>query len=139
MPWGRWEASLSDAEERRYTLQPERWAQRSRTWSTVTPFVFDRFPQDLWGQEAQQVVAAAFERVGLPAPAIVQIHSAPWHVGVPLASSFPPAPARLGKPQRYHAHVRVQFDEEVSGPLVAGAGRFYGYGLFLPLRMERTR
>ncbi len=129
-PWGRWEVELADAEERRKALREKTWTATSKLWSTVTPFVFDRFPKDPYGSEAEGVVRDAFERSGLPAPVAIDLHYNPWHTGVPKASVFPPAPARPGKPQRYHCHVRVEFDRRVAGPMIAGAGRYYGYGLF---------
>ena len=129
-PWGRWEVELADAEERRKALREKTWTAAGRLWSTVTPFVFDRFPKDPYGPEAERVVRDAFERSGFPAPVAIDVHYNPWHTGVPKASVFPPVPARPGKPKRYHCHVRVEFDREVAGPMVAGAGRYYGYGLF---------
>ncbi|HVT95377.1 MAG TPA: type I-U CRISPR-associated protein Csb2 [Bryobacteraceae bacterium] len=133
MPWGAWGVSLADAEERRRTLRPERWSGTSKLWSTVTPFVFDRYPKDPFGPEAEQIVREAFVRVGFPAPAELDLHYNPWHIGGFKASAYPPAPARPGKPRRYHCHVRAVFSDSIRGPVVAGAGRYYGYGLFLPL------
>ncbi len=134
MPWGKWCVSLCDAEERRKTLRQEVWAGRGSVWATVTPFVFDRFPRDPYGEEAEQTVRDAFVRVGLPAPAEIDLHYNPWLVGAFKASAYPPAAARQGKPQRYHCHVRARFEECIQGPVLAGAGRYYGYGLFLPVR-----
>jgi CRISPR-associated protein Csb2 len=133
MPWGSWDISVSDAEEEKRALRPETWSGKCKLWSTVTPFVFDRYPKDPFGEEAEQTVREAMKRVGLPEPRELDLHYNPWHLGVPKASAFPPALARPGKPQRYHCHVRVRFDQEVAGPLVAGAGRYYGYGLFRAL------
>jgi CRISPR-associated protein Csb2 len=133
MPWGRWKVSIADAEERIRTLRPETWTQPGKVWSTVTPFVFDRFPKDPFGEEAEQVVKTAFVRAGLPEPSDLDLHYNPWHMGVPKASAFPAVPARPGKPQRYHCHVLAIFDEAIAGPVVAGAGRYYGYGLFRPV------
>jgi CRISPR-associated protein Csb2 len=138
MPWGRWIVSLADAEERRRSLQSETWSPSHNIWSTVTPFVFDRYPKDPYGKEAEQVVRAAFARVGLPEPCELDLHYNPWHLGVPKASLFPPAPARPTKPQRYHCHVLAQFDQPIKGPVVAGAGRYYGYGFFAPLFSKRV-
>lgn len=132
-PWGEWEVELADAEERRRNLRPETWKERCATWATATPFVFDRYPNDPYGAEAKQVVRLALSRVGLPAPEEIDLHYNSWHLGVPRASVFPPARSTTGKPQRYHCHVRVRFGEEVEGPMVAGAGRYYGYGFFRPL------
>ncbi len=133
MGWGVWQVELADAEEHRLTLQEETWTGPSDVWATITPFVFDRFPKDPYGDEAQEVVRTAFARAGLPEPAEIDLHYNPWHRGVPKASLFKPAPARPGKPQRYHCHVWARFAEPIQGPIVAGAGRHYGYGLFRPI------
>ena len=133
MPWGRWELSVVDAEENRRTLLPNTWTHPHDVWSTVTPFVFDRYPKDPYGEEAERIVREAFARVGLPEPREVDLHYNPWHIGVPKASAFPAATARPGKPQRYHCHVRARWAGPILGPVVAGAGRYYGYGLFRPL------
>jgi len=131
--WGSWEVELADAEERRETLRPETWMRRGKTWATVTPFVFDRYPKEAYGAEAESIVREALVRSGFPEPADIDLHYNPWHIGVPKAAAFPPAPARAGKPRRFHCHVWVRFDKEVQGPVVAGAGRYYGYGLFQPV------
>jgi CRISPR-associated protein Csb2 len=133
MPWGRWRVSIADAEEQRRTLRPETWTRPHDVWSTVTPFVFDRYPKDPYGKEAEQVVRQAFVRVGLPEPCDLDLHYNSWHTGVPKASVFPPVAARPGRPQRYHCHVWARFDRPIAGPVVAGAGRYYGYGLFRTL------
>ncbi len=133
MGWGRWNVSVADAEETRRTLLPETWTREDDVWSTVTPFVFDRFPSEPYGREAEQIVRDAFVRIGLPEPLDVDLHYNPWLVGVPKASWFPPLPAKRGKPQRYHCHVRARFAQPIAGPVAAGAGRYYGYGFFAPL------
>ena len=139
MPWGWWDVSLADAEEHRLALQPATWSTPHTVWSTVTPFVFDRYPKDPFGPEAERTLVEALARVGLPAPCEIDLHYNPWHRGVPKASAFPPAPPRPGKPQRYHCHARVRFPLSVAGPLIAGAGRYYGYGLFRALFDEDTK
>ena len=50
-----------------------------------------------------------------------------------LGDGFPPymlKGARAAKPQ---VHVFLRFAEPVVGPVLLGAGRFLGYGLFKPL------
>jgi CRISPR-associated protein Csb2 len=132
MNWGKWSVSVTDAEERRRALLPETWVSPHSVWSTVTPFVFDRYPKEPYGEEAKAIVRSALVRIGLPEPCEVDLHYNGWHVGVPKASAFPPA-ARPGRPQRFHCHVWARFQQCVAGPVVAGAGRYYGYGLFRPL------
>ena len=137
MPWGEWQVSLTDAEERRRALRPESWTRPHNVWSTVTPFVFDRYPKDPYGAEAEQVVRDAFTRAGFPEPIEIDLHYNPWHTGVPRASAFPAAQARPGKPQRYHCHVWARFQQPIRGPVVTGAGRYYGYGFFRALYERR--
>lgn len=136
---GLWEVEITDSDEGRAALQEATWTGPAEWWSTVTPFVFDRFPKDPYGEEAEALVRAAIVRIGLPEPMEVALHYNPWHLGVPKAKAFPPPAARPGKPQRYHTHALIRFAEPVEGPIAAGAGRFYGYGLFRPHDGERRR
>ncbi len=138
MPWGVWAVALADGEEDRHALLPGTWTRESAVWATITPFVFDRYPKEPFGEEAEEFVRHAFIRSGFPAPVEVDLHYNPWLAGVPRASEFPPARARQGKPQRYHCHARVRFEQKVEGPLLAGAGRFYGYGLFRQVWENRS-
>ena len=136
MSFGNWIVGVSETEETRINLLPETWMRRSRTWATVTPYVFDRYPDDPYSEEARETVRRSFERVGLPKPASVSLMKTSVVAGVPPSPAFPAAFARAGKPQRFHMHVLVTFDELVGGPVVAGAGRYYGYGFFRPLEEE---
>jgi CRISPR-associated protein Csb2 len=136
MPFGVWQVERATGEEPRVTLRPEVWSRRSRTWASVTPYVFDRYPRDPYSEEAQETVRQSFERIGLPRPASVSLMKASLLTGVPPAPAFPAAEARPGKPRRFHLHAVVTFSEEVEGPVIAGAGRFYGYGLFRPVGEE---
>lgn len=133
MDWGKWIVAVTDAEERHRALLPGTWVDPNRLWSTVTPFVFDRYPKEPYGEEAKGIVRGAMARIGLPEPCEVDLHYNAWHIGVPKASAFPPAAARPGRPQRFHCHVWARFERRIAGPVIAGAGRYYGYGLFRPL------
>lgn len=133
MSWGVWKMERATAEERRFNLRQEAWTAAARAWATVTPFVFDRYPKDVYGEEAQEIVTRAVERIGLPKPVSVAVVKTSPHFGVPPAPAFPVAGARQGKPQRFHSHVILSFRDPVGGPIVAGAGRYYGYGLFRAL------
>ncbi len=134
---GSWRLERSGAGERRRALLAETWLCPSRTWASVTPFVFGRYPDDLWGEEAAAMVREACLIAGLPAPDDVATAPVAWVLGAPPAQRFPPLPSRPGKPRRAHAHVRLVFSEPVAGPVLAGAGRHLGYGLFRQLEEER--
>jgi len=102
------------------------WSRPSRQWVTATPIVLDRYPKrgDLASAVAKSVTLAGF-----PEPVIVETSTAGLTSGaVHLRSDELPAHAQ-GRPF-YHA--RVTFDRKVSGPMLVGAGRYFGAGLLLP-------
>lgn len=134
---GEWKAEASDASETRQTLRPERWTRPSKQWATITPFVFDRFPKDRHGAEAQEIVRQTCANICLPVPESVFCVEVQQLRGVPHSRAFKPAPARLGKPQRCHIHLLLQWAKPVAGPVCIGAGRYYGYGFCAPLDIER--
>ncbi len=102
----------------------------SRIWTTLTPFVFGRYPRDPWGAKAQTMVTEACGIAGLPEPVRVETGRQAWLPGVPPASGFPPLWHRPGRPRSFHVHVRLEFAEPVEGPVLVGAGRHGGYGVF---------
>jgi CRISPR-associated protein Csb2 len=122
------------------TGQPERaalasftWNRPARLWASATPFVFDRDPKkDPFGPAAEEVVRQACLRVGLPGPVTVSVTPTSPLLAVPMSWEFP-ARQTPGKQRRRHVHVQVTFAEPVRGPVLIGAGRYYGYGLLRPM------
>ncbi len=130
------------------------------TWASVTPVVLDRFPkQDRmknrpgWSAEVAQIICDACVRIGLPAPIGVDIDTTSWHRGspravgkrrnarghdgeeptrCPLGDGFSTYPAKGRNASRPQIHVWLRFAEPVLGPILLGAGRYRGYGLFKP-------
>jgi CRISPR-associated protein Csb2 len=120
----------------RDALRPRTWTRRALTWASVTPVVLDRYPKkDPYGEEAVAIIRAACQRVGLPIPMAVTVTAVSQVLAVPVASEFP-VRALPGKPHRLHVHVQLEFQEAVVGPILIGAGRYYGYGLFRPLKED---
>lgn len=119
------------------TLQTNTWCRSSRGWATVTPAVLDRLPprrhQDLDRWAAEQI-AESCQKQGLPAPASIRISGFSSLQGVPPAREFPCLKRKDGL-RRWHTHARIEFRESVAGPLILGAGRFRGYGLFKPVSL----
>lgn len=112
---------------RPWGVQPERWRRGSHTWVSVTPVVLDRFPRH--GDAACEVARCA-QVVGLPRPQEVVVSPAPLvQGGIRLRSDDLPVRTR----GRIFCHARLSFDRPVSGPLLLGAGRYLGVGLFIPL------
>lgn len=122
-----------DALEKRRALQPATWTGRSRVWASVTPVVLGKFPRQLFSGESCRIVEEACLIAGLPKPVRIDIAAVPWILGSLPAARFPALPARPGKPRRAHVHVRLEFDRPVRGPVLVGAGRHLGYGIFRQL------
>lgn len=131
------------------------------TWASVTPVVLDRFPKcdpvkerPEWEAEVAGIITTSCERLGLPAPVEMAVGTTSWHRGslravvkrrplrghpelssgeAALGDGFPPYPTKGGNGPRPQFHVRLRFAEPVVGPVLLGAGRFFGYGLCKPL------
>lgn len=129
----------------RSSLRPSRYCKSARRWASVTPVQLDRFPHHDDALEAARIVAEACTRIGLPEPASVEFHKHSVVRGAPSAYpsrgskhrpdwSFPKESKFKDRPRR---HVVLTFDEAVSGPVLLGAGRYFGFGLCLPLSEAR--
>lgn len=127
------------------TLDTSAWTRRSRVWVSVTPIVLDRAPRARGSErdaEISRIVGRSCTLQGLPEPAVVSTSNVPYVPGPPLSSAFPlytipqrgekPAEGKAAAVARVHAHARIVFDEAVRGPIILGAGRYNGYGLFWP-------
>ncbi|HEX3478417.1 MAG TPA: type I-U CRISPR-associated protein Csb2 [Kofleriaceae bacterium] len=126
------------------SLQPRTWSRPSRRFVTATPIALDRNPGNLRSNlartahaasiEAQRFVADACHRIGLPRPIEVEVASSPMLQGAQPVHAFLPWPGRPGRVPRVRIHAEIRFDEEVRGPLLLGAGRYFGLGLCMPMR-----
>lgn len=132
------------------TLRPATWSRGARAWVTATPIALDRNPGDLFSREpgkaeaaysaAEESIALACERIGLPAPNYVQVHPSVPLSGATKARAYPAFPVDPKKNQRVKVHARIEFPVRVTGPVLLGAGRYHGLGLCFPLPSEhRTR
>jgi CRISPR-associated protein Csb2 len=128
------------------TLRAETWCEAAHSWVTATPIALDRNPGNLFSAESDQAQAAyhaaaesivvACERIGLPRPSYVQVHPSVPLQGGAKARVYPAFPADPGRVQRVKVHARIEFPVPVSGPILLGAGRYYGLGLCLPQPYE---
>jgi CRISPR-associated protein Csb2 len=133
-----------DEEAVQSTLRSETWCAESCSWVSATPVALDRNPGDLRANdptkeaaayaEAEETIAVACTRIGLPRPVQVTATLAAPLAGAEKARLFPPFIA--GKPpvQRVLVHAKLMFGEPVRGPILLGAGRYFGLGLFRPRR-----
>ena len=128
-------------------LRAETWCAPCREWLSVTPVALDRNPGDLHSrnpmvaaaatESAEQIIASSCERIGLPRPSSVTVEHAAMWAGAAPAGAFGPFPAEAGKLRKVKVHARLLFDQPVFGPVLVGAGRFQGLGLFRPV-IERA-
>lgn len=109
------------------------WVGPAETWVSVTPVALDQHPKK--GKlSIEAIVAQSCTRMGYPEPIQVEFRPDSYFQGVPPALAFPPLPGRSGRPSEMRWHVAVRFAYPVDGPLLIGAGRYFGYGLMRPWR-----
>ncbi len=117
-------------------LREGTWTRSARRWATATPMVLDRHPGDLRRggtrvqAQARATIAEACEHAGLPRPAQIEWSDAPFFQGSALARRFR---RRKKSDHRPRVHVQLTFERPVRGPLLLGAARYRGLGLFRPL------
>lgn len=120
------------------TLRATTWTRPSRTWTSVTPILLDRFPKKN-GRSVEEILALACERMGLPGPELITHGPYSDLAGVPPVPSFRLRRKADERP-RWGVHATLVFSHAVRGPLLLGAGRFFGLGLMRPIgEKEKTK
>ncbi|MBF0612888.1 MAG: type I-U CRISPR-associated protein Cas5/Cas6, partial [Magnetococcales bacterium] len=115
-------------------LRRHTYMRPCRTWWSVTPVVFGHFPREKPGRTVRDILARSLADVGLPEPIEAGFSPVSKFIGVPPAKQFQ---VKLKQAtSKLVAHVYLKFAEPVSGPILAGAGRFRGLGWFRPVEME---
>lgn len=130
-----------DPEKR--SLKPARYLGACRRWGSITPVILDRHLKETdpakREQEIERIFSSACENAGLPHPESIRFNKHSNFRGVPKAvpSAHEPSWTRWQVPaplqHRMLTHVVVTFAKPVRGPVLVGAGRFVGLGLFLPI------
>jgi CRISPR-associated protein Csb2 len=131
------------------TLRPEYWCRSARVWASITPVALDKYPGFLFGRarktdgevartekalaEARASLRQSCVNIGLPAPLAVDVAQFSWVEPSPPVSAFVAPKRAHQKPPSVLAHVRLEFDEEVRGPILLGKQRYLGLGLFRPM------
>lgn len=131
------------------SLRPANWCRPARRFMTATPIALDRNPGNLRSNlqhtahrasiEAQRTIADACERIGLPRPVSVEVSDSPMLSGAQPVRAFLPWPGRPGRSARVRVHAAIEFPVRVRGPVLLGAGRYFGLGLCLPIFGEEER
>lgn len=130
---GAWSAEHIVGIAPRYTLKLWTWTRPAREWRSVTPMFFDEFPDDRYaGRTFGEIVRRYCDQIGLPSPREVTISPYPSVTGA--APVFEYIKQRQKQERwRYPSHVTLIFDREVRGPVLLGAGRYFGMGLMRPM------
>lgn len=123
------------------SLSTAPYCEAARVWASVTPVVLDRHPKRGDDEEIRGLVAKACEHAGLPTPSLGRIrvgkHSAVRGVAPARPLAGEPSWTAWRVPEslvsRPLVHVAVDFEQEVAGPVLLGAGRFTGLGLCRPI------
>jgi CRISPR-associated protein Csb2 len=115
-----------------WTLRPASWSWPAKRWGTVTPILLDRFPKKK-GPTVDDLLRSACVRIGLPEPLAIA------HGPYSQMPGVPPVPAfrllrKPGDAPRWGVHATIEFAGEVRGPVLLGAGRYFGLGLLRPVR-----
>ena len=126
-----------DEGARRQSLSSGPYLKPSRVWASATPIVLERHLKQNDESKKRELVANACEHAGLPRPDTDRIrvgkHSA--IDGMPSArpSAGEPPWTRWKTPKslasRPLVHAVIDFERDVCGPVLLGAGRFTGLGL----------
>ncbi len=103
-----------------------RWLGPSRRWVSVTPLVLDTYPKD---GDLLSAVKRSFRQAGFPEPLGLELSKQPLTNG---AVKLTPLELPRRAHGRLYRHVRATFEQPVTGPVLVGAGRYFGVGLFAP-------
>lgn len=121
----------------RQSLVADPYLGKSSRWASVTPIVLERHLKRNDDAELRELVALACENAGLPRPS-------PDRIRVGKHSTIngaPPATPLSGEPpwmrwkvpnslaSRRLVHAIIDFERDLRGPVLLGAGRFTGLGL----------
>ncbi len=130
-------APAPDDSARKRSLRPDFYLKPSHLWASVTPIVLERHLKRKDEAEKRELVARACQNAGLPRP-----HPDRVQVGKYSAlEGVPPARPLAGEPSwmrwkvpdalasRQLVHAVIDFEQEIAGPVLLGAGRFTGFGL----------
>lgn len=133
---------VPDEERRAASMRPERYCRPAMRFATATPIALDQHPKANGPErlaEAAEIVADSCERIGLPRPVSVRAYKHAALQGAPSAwpAGGSPKWGNWARPKSLNGrplvHALIEFGERVEGPVILGAGRFFGLGLCLPL------
>lgn len=116
-----------------YSLLSSTWQGPSRLWRSVTPVALDRHPKrsrnegvaELLAQSVSTAIGDSKVSAEVSRAAVLRTSAVP---GAPPRQAFRHVPG-LG----LLCDAEIELSQPVRGPLIAGRGRHFGIGLFLPI------
>lgn len=132
-----WLRTPGPREARWTTLRERRYTESARSWATVTPIVYSRWPKGGRAALVKQVMAEC-AHVGLPEPGSAEILRGPTRPGAATrAVDIKHVPQDWRKSVTGPmGHVRIGFPAPVHGPILLGRARHFGLGLCVPERAK---
>lgn len=103
----------------------------SKSWSSVTPVVFDRFPRSSH-RHLLSVVNSMAKSAGFPPVTEVRLLPNPAVSGSAFADEFVAHRSRTTERPRFISHLSMTFSQPVTGPVILGRLRYFGMGLCIP-------
>lgn len=131
-----WKVEPAEEEALTTGLRARSWQEASRFWATATPILLDRFPKK--NRSTESILVECCRNQGLPDP--VEILHQPFEVlkGSQSVQRF--RLQRKGEDRaRWGVHAALRFAVPVEGPLLLGAGRYFGLGLLRPVQTRDFR
>ena len=122
--------SIDAGERRPWVSNPSRWKGPARCWESATPVVHERWSK---GLPDLAEVARWCVHADLPVPVAASFRRHPTLPGV--LDLRPDQVHRRDRDRRPYSHMRVEFAEPVSGPVLLGRGRHLGLGLMAPAQV----
>jgi CRISPR-associated protein Csb2 len=111
-------------------LRWQRWTTPATQWASVTPIVWERFPNPRTiSRIAQSMVEHARITTSLTAVTIDPYPA--WHGSAPASAFF--ARRASSVPSPFVSHITLTFAEPIHGPVILGKLRHFGLGLCLPI------
>jgi CRISPR-associated protein Csb2 len=136
-------------ESPRRSLDPAPYVKPARIWASSTPMVLDRHLKEKENEAREKEIAGllgqACRNIGVPEPCRVAAGRHSALEGSPSAypSGRAPSWVRWRVPEslgtRQLIHAVIEFAEPIRGPVILGAGRFVGLGLFRALGPAESR
>ena len=125
------------------SLSADPYLRSARVWASVTPIVLDRHLKRGGDAEIRELIVRACEHAGLPRPDPHRVRTGKHSAVEGAPSARPPRGAppwagwKVPKPlaSRSLVHAVIDFEREIQGPVLLGAGRFTGLGLCRPLEI----